>query len=76
MKKKLKPIPDFKNEDEEFEFWATHDTTEYFDYSKAKRAVFPDLKRTPLEKLRKIQSLPEENYPFIVQDAPRKEKKN
>lgn len=28
---KLKPIPKFKNEDEERKFWATHDTTEYFD---------------------------------------------
>lgn len=32
--KKLKPIPRFKNENEEREFWATHDTTEYFDTSK------------------------------------------
>lgn len=31
MKKQFKPIPKFKNEDEEREFWATHDTTEYFD---------------------------------------------
>lgn len=31
---KLKPIPQFKNEDEEREFWWTHDTTEYFDLSK------------------------------------------
>ena len=34
MKKKLKLIPKFKNEDEERDFWATHDTTEYFDTSK------------------------------------------
>lgn len=32
--KKLKPIPRFKSEDEEREFWATHDTTEYFDLSR------------------------------------------
>lgn len=31
---KLKPIPKFKNEDEEFKFWSTHDTTEYFDTTK------------------------------------------
>lgn len=30
-KKKIKPIPKFKNEDEEREFWATHDTTDYID---------------------------------------------
>lgn len=42
--KKFKKIPEFKNEDEEREFWATHDSTEYIDWSKAKRAVFPNLK--------------------------------
>ena len=40
---KKKQIPAFKNEDEEREFWATHDSTEYIDWSKAKRAVFPNL---------------------------------
>lgn len=35
MKKKLKKLPKFKNEDEEREFWATHDSTEYLDWSKA-----------------------------------------
>jgi predicted DNA binding CopG/RHH family protein len=30
----IKTIPRFKNEDEERNFWATHDTTEYFDTSK------------------------------------------
>ncbi len=43
--KKLKKIPRFKNEDEEDEFWATHDSTEYFDMSKAIiNPVFPNLK--------------------------------
>lgn len=43
--KKLKLIPRFKNEDEEAEFWATHDTTEYFDISKATvNPVFLNLK--------------------------------
>lgn len=31
MKKRLKPIPRFKSEDEERDFWATHDSTDYFD---------------------------------------------
>ncbi len=43
-KKNLKKVPKFKNEDEEREFWATHDTTEYFDLSKAVRVSFPNLK--------------------------------
>ncbi len=42
--KRLKKIPDFKNEEEEAEFWGTNDSTEYIDWSKAKRAVFPNLK--------------------------------
>lgn len=33
-RKKLKPIPKFKNEDQEREFWASHDTTDYFDTDK------------------------------------------
>ena len=41
---KLKKLPRFKSEKRELEFWATHDSTEYIDYSKAKRAVFPNLK--------------------------------
>jgi predicted DNA binding CopG/RHH family protein len=39
-----KQIPTFKNEDAERAFWATHDSTEYIDWSKAKPAVFPKLK--------------------------------
>lgn len=44
MKKKLKPIPKFKSEAEERQFWETHDTTDYVDWSKAQRARFPNLK--------------------------------
>lgn len=40
----LKPIPTFKNEDEEREFWATHNSTEYIDWSKGQKTVFPNLK--------------------------------
>ena len=41
MKKK---IPHFKNEDQEREFWAKHSTSDYIDWSKAKRVFFPNLK--------------------------------
>jgi predicted DNA binding CopG/RHH family protein len=37
MKKRIKTTPKFKREAEEREFWNTHDTTEYFDFSKANR---------------------------------------
>lgn len=43
MKKK---IPEFRNEEEEFEFWSKADSTEYLDWSKAKRVKFPNLKPT------------------------------
>lgn len=42
--KKFKAIPKFKNEDKEREFWAKVDTSKYFDFSKFKRARFPNLK--------------------------------
>jgi len=43
---KLKKIPNFKSEEEEIEFWSTHDSTEYVDYTKSKKALFPNLKPT------------------------------
>lgn len=43
-KNKVKSIPAFKNEDEEREFWASHDVTDYFDMEKTERAIFPNLK--------------------------------
>jgi len=46
MKKNLKPIPKFKNEDEERNFWATHDSADYIDWSKAEEVIFPNLKPT------------------------------
>jgi predicted DNA binding CopG/RHH family protein len=44
MTKKLKPIPRFKTEAEEREFWESHDSTDYLDWSKARRVRFPNLK--------------------------------
>ncbi len=44
--KKIKPIPKFKNEDEESDFWATHDTTEYFDISRQVKLDLTNLKRS------------------------------
>jgi predicted DNA binding CopG/RHH family protein len=39
-----KVIPEFENEEEEQEFWATHDSADYLDWSQAERVVFPKLK--------------------------------
>ncbi len=46
MKNKIKPIPKFKSEDEERNFWATHDTTEYFDTTKPIKLDLSNLKRS------------------------------
>lgn len=37
-------IPKFKSESEERAFWAKRDSADFIDWSKAKRARFPDLK--------------------------------
>lgn len=63
--KKLKQIPEFKNEDAERDFWDTHDVIDYFDISKAERVIFPNLKfstetislRLPESLLAKIKAL-------------------
>ena len=39
-----KQIPKFKNEDEEREFWSTHDSTDFFDWSKADQLTLSNLK--------------------------------
>jgi predicted DNA binding CopG/RHH family protein len=41
MKKK---VPEFKSEEEEFEFWSKADSTQYLDWSKAKPVTLPKLK--------------------------------
>ena len=43
-RKALKQIPEFKSEAQEREFWKTHDSTDYLDWSKAERVRFPNLK--------------------------------
>jgi hypothetical protein len=48
--KKLKTIPKFDSEDDEREFWATHELSDYFTFSEKGRitepGAFPNLKRT------------------------------
>ncbi len=43
-KKNEKVIPIFSSEDEERKFWAEHDSTDFIDWSNAKRGLFPSLK--------------------------------
>ena len=39
----MRDIPTFESEDEEREFWATHDSTEYIDWGEASPVYFPEL---------------------------------
>ena len=45
-KRTLKKIPIFRTEDEERAFWATADSTDYVDWSKARFVTFPNLRPT------------------------------
>jgi predicted DNA binding CopG/RHH family protein len=44
MPDELKEIPTFQSEDEEREFWATHDSTEYINWAEAEAVILPRLK--------------------------------
>lgn len=44
MPNELKDIPDFTNDEEEREFWATHDSTEYVDWDNAESVILAKLK--------------------------------
>lgn len=63
--KKIKNIPQFKNEDEERKFWATHNTSDYFDVkrpvklglSNLKRSTKPVTVRLPEDLIKKLKIL-------------------
>lgn len=40
----MKKIPRFKSEEEEREFWKSHDSTEYIDWKKAQKLTLANLK--------------------------------
>ena len=44
MTKKRRTIPRHRSEDQERAFWAKADSTDYIDWTKARRAVLPNLK--------------------------------
>lgn len=46
MKQIVKKIPRFKNEDQERDFWAKHDTADYFDTSKPVKLDLSNLQRS------------------------------
>ncbi len=65
MKKMNNRLPEFKNEDEERSFWATHSPLDYLDSRDIKRASFPKLKpslisisiRVPSDMLAELKTL-------------------
>ena len=61
MKKKLKKIPKFKNEEDERKFWSEADSSEYVDWSKAEIVTLSKLKpSTKTISLRLPESMLEE----------------
>ena len=44
MSPKKKRIPKHKSEAKEHEFWVREDSTEYIDWSRARRVILPNLK--------------------------------
>jgi len=42
--KKNKNIPSFKTENEERDFWAKNDSSEYIDWKKSEKMILPNLK--------------------------------
>lgn len=43
-RKSMKPIPKFESEDEEREFWATHDSADHVDWSRVRPVSFTRLR--------------------------------
>ncbi len=46
MKKQLKAIPKFANEEEERKFWEQNDSSDYLNWNEAQPVVMPNLKPT------------------------------
>ncbi len=44
--KNMKKIPTFNSEKDEREFWELHDSMEFIDWKEAKKALFPNLKKS------------------------------
>lgn len=46
MNNPRKTVPAFSNEAEEREFWETHDSSQYLDWTTARKVALPNLKPT------------------------------
>ena len=45
-KRKRSPVPQFRSEDHEREYWSTHDSTDHVDWSTSVRVSLPNLRPT------------------------------
>jgi predicted DNA binding CopG/RHH family protein len=73
----MKRLPKFENENAERDFWASHDSSDYIDWTKAKRVVLPNLRpsvktislRLPesmLEELKRIANQRDVPYQSLI----------
>ena len=46
VKRRMRKIPKFRSEDQERDFWASHDSTEFVDWRQAERVKLPNLRPT------------------------------
>lgn len=46
VKPRVRKVPRFRNEDEERDFWASHDSTEFVNWRQAERVKLPNLRPT------------------------------
>ena len=46
VKRRIRKIPKFRGEDQERNFWASHDSTDYVDWRRSERVKLPNLRPT------------------------------
>ena len=64
--KKFKKIPKFKNEKEEREFWATHDSIAYVDWSKGVETISLRLPKYLLARLKELANSKDVPYQSLM----------
>jgi len=46
VKRRIRKIPKFRDEEQERNFWASHDSTDYVDWRRSERVKLPNLRPT------------------------------
>ena len=46
VKQRMRKVPKFENENQERDFWASHNSTEFVDWRRAERVKLPNLRPT------------------------------